>query len=100
MGAKWVAIFSLTLTKKVSSLTSSLTYQKSELAHLKTHENGGEWVRWARSPHLSQINKVQDRCDVILKKQLDLGCRIDKNTIFFIQTLHEFALPPFSAPSN
>ena len=54
MGAKWAAIFSLTLTKKVSSLTSSLTYKKSELAHLKTHENGGEWVRWARSPHLSQ----------------------------------------------
>ena len=59
MGAKWAAIFSLTLTKKVSSLTSSLTYKKSELAHLKTHENGGEWVRWARSPHLSQWSDIR-----------------------------------------
>ena len=57
MGAKWAAIFSLTLTKKVSSLTSSLTYKKSELAQLKTHENGGEWVsEWGELAHLTSVN--------------------------------------------
>ena len=62
MGAKWVAIFSLTLTKKVSSLTSSLTYKKSELAHLKTHKNGGEWGELA---HLTSVNGLTN-CTYIL----------------------------------